>query len=392
MRLSSFVLLAATAPPIRVASSLRVSSSLMTKNNATSMNPLFNGGLADKPAVGPANQLLNSEHTTNDEERTPQQVFAEKLGSATKKTVLKLYAEMNGPRLEPCDWKKMIVADEAMLKRVGLTIQTDAGASVEELGKMVAIAVKTAPSTLKLMNQFEIGKWMQGLDQSHLEIILRRHRFFGKFNFEKFRVLEAHLGLSGKARLYDILTKGFQYSTFLGFLSIRKLSPLVGEDAKTLQRELLIHWMNSEKLTFGEMARRVKLKKRGWMYTTLDPLLEYVKLRIPGFSTGQVNYELIKRLTALYTIPELQEMIRKGKTMKRQHAMAYLGSKYNIPEIASQKVKHVDLADILEKELERFWVAVTANSGQTSTKPLLDYKGAPHPDLSLDLSLKPPGT
>ena len=231
--------------------------------------------------------------------------------------------------------------------------------------------------------------------------------FFQYFTFAKVRRLQKFLGSSEEATktFFDTLSEGFGSElNFARFLSIEKQSLLNGDEAEKLQKELLTFWKKTK--SEEEVLKLIDLVKQGWIYETLDTLVQFVALR-DSLEPKDVDTETVKLIIDKLGDGAITQSINNGKEKKAQPITSYFGVVDDEADVASEKIKHIDLAEKLLVQLGREWKSDEDGLNDMRRKVIqwlgnkLDQKssldlslkpsGKFDQKLSLDLSLKPPG-
>ena len=216
--------------------------------------------------------------------------------------------------------------------------------------------------------------------------------FFQYFTFAKVRRLQKFLGSSEEATktFFDTLSEGFGSELkFARFLSIEKQSLLNGDEAEKLQKELLTFWKKTK--SEEEVLKLIDLVKQGWTYETLDTLVQFVALR-GSLRPKDVDTETVKLIIDKLGDEAIIQAINKGKEMGVEPVTSHFGVRHNDADVASDE--HIDLAEKLLVQLVREWKSDENGRNNVRTEAIQrpDNKLDHIADLSLDLSLKPPGT
>ncbi|CAI5726695.1 unnamed protein product [Hyaloperonospora brassicae] len=394
MRLYPFVLLASTAVPTRVTDASGVSGYSHTSDNSTATTPPF----TDDSNDGPANQQLVAHGITNDEERASFGKISHdglrKLTSGIKKTTLfKLYGGISGPKLTLSGWDQAFKKDIEILDLVSQHVRNRANpdADMQYVDNLVASQRKNLKGKAK---RLKINFSPQDMSTENLIAELKKRRFLEFFTFERLRVLQKALGPSEEAtkKFFDTLSGGFGGELeFARFLSIEKQSLVNGREAKLLQKELLTFWKKTK--SEEEVLKLIDLKEQGWTYETLDTLVQFVALR-DSLESKDVGAETIKLIMDKLGDKAITQAINNGKKKGVEPVTSFFGVDDIEAGMASEENKHIDLA-------ERLWIQLLREldarknghkdvSKDDSRRPgnELDHSA----DLSLELSLKPPGT
>ena len=344
MRIYTFVLFASTAAPTCVIGTSRGSDLPSTKIDITASNSPF---VDDLSKDVPANRLLRVQSPS------PILTTSAPFQAIAKAAFTKLYSGLSALKLTPATWSQVMSEDERFLKEL-LTL-SEKGTKEVHVDFLLPMV-----STWKKHHQSDmlekLSEWMEGRQPTDLVKVLQEHGFFGQFRYTDVLALKQYLGPSNEAMLFDTLLAGFGEGRLASMLSIAKLSPLNGPDAKLLRDELLAWWATIGK-PYEDVVRLLGVstleKQLDLAYEKLEALVKYTALKYKLDSHNahvQTIIDLRKTFGDAPVVRAMMDML-EGVESVGQH----LHGKYGDESTKLKSEEHNNFAEWFKAFLFELW-------------------------------------